>query len=96
MPPCKTYDRSVAQGSQVEAEKKEEEEEEMKENEEGKEKELRKCNYTNCKSISALFIAMYDIYPYYIYVCVCVSVLDANVSRRTSKKKQQRLMTLEE
>lgn len=39
---------------------------------------------------------MYDIYPYYIYVFVCVSVLDANVSRRTSKKKQQRLMTLEE
>lgn len=29
-------------------------------------------------------------------VCVYVSVLDANVSRRTSKKKQQRLMTLEE
>lgn len=36
------------------------------------------------------------IYIHTIYLCVCVSVLDANVSRRTSKKKQQRLMTLEE
>lgn len=45
---------------------------ENEENEEGKEKELRNCNYTNCKCISALFIAMYDIYPYYIHVCVCV------------------------
>lgn len=44
----------------------------MKEDGEEKEKELRNCNYTNCKCISALFIAMYDIYPYYICVCVCM------------------------
>lgn len=64
--------------------------------EDGEEKKLRNCNYTNCKCISALFIAMYDIYPYYLYEYVCVSVLDANVSRRTRKEKQhhqQRLMT---
>lgn len=56
--------------------------------EDGEEKKLRNCNYTNCKCISALFIAMYDIYPYYLYEYVCVSVLDANVNRRTRKEKQ--------